>query len=275
MTRYYKLVAMNKWLYLLVTVLIMLGLITSACSKITDKTIEQPMISEPPQDPIESFYGVGQELMDEMMQIALADPRIQALIAEEDHTITVEGHTIESKNYNLNVGVRLKEDTTQDEFQEWLHAGRQDSELITEYVGILYIGNSVNYHLTFDMDKEVVSDIVQEKKPAVGIPSITAEEKQRAVEIALADVTLWQILEGKDYEIAPDNRIGVWHSGSTKLGVAFEISFNKIYTIDADLPHYEKSVIHISGEVEGLMINVLLEENRVAQITPIPPAPSI
>jgi hypothetical protein len=218
----------------------------------------------------ESFYGVGPELKAELEQIVLADPRVQELLQGKDYSFTVDGHTIESQDFNLAVGVRLKDETTPEEFREWVHGGRQDSSLIEEYVGVLNIGYNDKYYFTINREEGQLVEILYEEGQG-GIPEVTAEEKQRAVEIALADATVQQLLAGKEYEIAPDGKIGVWHTGDIKLGVAFEIDFARTYSIDMDLPRYQGASHHVSGEVEGVIIDVLLEENRVATIIPKSP----
>jgi hypothetical protein len=231
--------------------------------------------TEPAPEPVafEPFYGVGPELTAKLEQICLADYKVQELIKDREHTFVINGHTVEDKDYNLAVGVRLKDDITSEEFQEWMDGGRQDSSLIAEYVGVLNIGNNEKYHVVIDVEKEEIKELIREEKSGTGIPEATAEDKQRALDIAFADTTVQQILEGKEYEIAPEGRIGVWHTGSTKLGVAFEIKFDNVYTIEGELPQYQDDTYHFAGEAEGLMISVLLEENRVAQIIPMSPMP--
>ncbi len=169
--------------------------------------------------------------------------------------------------------MRLKDGVSSEEFRKWMESGRQDSSLIGEYVGVLNIGYN-KYHIVIDAEKEEIKGLVREEKSGT-IPEATVEDKKRGVTIALADATVQQILKDKDYQIAPEGGIGVWHSGATKLGVAFEIVFDKPYTIDGTLPRYQESTYHFSGEVTELMIGVLLEENRVANIIPLsfPPPP--
>jgi hypothetical protein len=238
-----------------------------AADELLDDGVEKP---PDPSTAFEGFYSVCPELEAELEQIVLADPEVQALLEGKDYSFTVDGHTIEGQDYNLAVGVRLKDEVTSEEFMDWMSGGRQDSSLIKEYVGILNIGYNDKYYFTIDREAGLVVEMQYEAGHGV-IPEVTGEEKQLAVEIAMADATVQQLLAGKEYVIAPEDRIGVWHSGSTKLGVAFEIEFAQIYFIDMDLPRYPGEPVHVSGEVEGVIINVLLEENRVAEITPIAP----
>ncbi|MGD9115760.1 MAG: hypothetical protein PVJ61_01055 [Dehalococcoidia bacterium] len=248
--------------------LLTLGIMLPGCS--AEEAAEAP---PNPSSPSGDFYGVCPELEAELEQIVLADPKVQALLEGKDYSFTVDGHTVENQDFNLAVGVRLKDEMTPGEFSAWLDGGRQDSSLIEEYLGVLNIGYGDKYYLTIDREENLVAEMTYEAGQA-GIPEATPEDKERAVAIALADPTVQQLLAGKEYEIAPDDKIGVWHSGSTKLGMAFEIEFAEIYVIDMELPRYQSEPQHVSGEVEGVLISVLLEENRVAKITPIAPMPA-
>jgi hypothetical protein len=242
------------------------GFVMSGCE--TDPGIDDG-VEEPP-DPstaFEGFYGVCPELEAELEQIVLTDPEVQSLLEGKDYSFTVDGHNIEGQDYDLSVGVRLNDDVTPEEFNAWMDGGRQDWSLIKEYVGILNIGYNDKYYLTIDREEGLVVEMQYEGGEG-RIPEVTAEEKQRAVEIALDDSTVQQLLAGKKYEIAPDDSIGVWHTGNIKLGVAFEIEFDKPYFIEMDLPRYQSAPFHVSDEVQGLIISVLLEENRVASILP-------
>jgi hypothetical protein len=233
------------------------------------------LTSVPPYDEIiplpgvlEPFYGVSPELTATLEQICLADPRIQELVKNREYSFVVDGRTIENKDYNLAVGVRLKEDITSEQLQEWLKGGRQDSELIIEYVGSLDIGYSASYDIVIDKENGAIAELTQREKIGSGIPELTPAEKQRAVEIAFADSTFRQILEGKEYEIAPEG-IGVWHDGETKLGAVFEVWFSRSYQIEAKLPRHGSDPYLYSGEITRLMIGVLLDDNRVANIIPL------
>ncbi len=217
------------------------------------------------------FYGVSPELRAELEQIASSDSTVQDLIQGKESSFVVNGQAIHDKDYSLAVGVYLQDDITKEEFREWIKGGRQDSSLIKEYVGILNIGYNDQYQIVIDKEKATITSISQKETVRPDIPEVTTLEKQHAVEIALADTTVQQLLKGKNYQIAPDGKIGVWHEGDTKLGVAFQIDFDKPYAIDLTLPKYNSEACHIVGEVEGVIIDVLLEENRVAMIIPQSP----
>jgi hypothetical protein len=255
---------------------ILLLLILFSCSSCVPAVVENnqtPVITKnAPTIPIvEGFYAAGPALKAKLEKIALADAGIQTLIQNKDFTLTAGGQEIENKDYNIAVGVRLKDGLTSEQFNAWLDNGREDTSLVKEYVGVLNIGYNAGYDIVFDMEKETVSALVEQGKSSVTIPEATAEDKQKALDIAMADATLQQILEGKSYRIAPEGNIGVWHTGDVKLGVAFEITFNTVYHIEADLPRYEAGLSHFSGDVVRLNVSVLLGENRVATIFPMSP----
>jgi hypothetical protein len=229
--------------------------------------------SIPPPEAVEAFYGVSPELTARLEQICLADPRIRELLKDREYSFIVDGHTIENKDYNFALGVRLKDDITSEQFREWMHGGRQDSSIIREYVGVLNIGYNEKYHIVIDVDKKELSELIHEEKSGTGIPELTMEDKQHAIEIALADTTVQKILAGKQYELAPEGRIGIWHKGDKKLGVIFEVHFDKPYFISYEVDLDGKAPPYLfSGEVKVITVNVLLEENRVTRIIPHTPA---
>jgi hypothetical protein len=239
-----------------------------------ETTAVSPETAEPPplSGAYEPFYSVSPELTERLERICLADPAVQVLIEGREYSFTVDGHTVAGKDYNLAMGVRLKDDIGNERFQEWMEGGRQDSDIIREYVGVLNIGYNTEYHLTIDIGSETVSELIEEISSGPGIPELTAEERQRAVTIAMADTTLRQVLAGKEYRLAPEG-IGIWHEGETKLGAVFNIQFEETYLLEAELPEYPSGTYHYSGEAGVLMVSVLLEEEMVASVIVLPSPP--
>jgi len=264
----------KQLLILSILVCMILTLLMPGCGQPpTEPTPPTPIVTPTAPQTLQPFYGVNPALESKLERIVLADAGVQQLIEDKDQTFTVQGQTITDKDYHLAVGVRLRENITKEQFREWQSGGRNQSDLIAEYVGVLNVGYNAKFDVIIDPVKEEVSEIVPQAKPGPGIPDITAEEKQRAVEIALNDPTVQQILEGKNYEIAPEGRIGVWHSGQTKLGVSFEIRFDKAYTVDiGGVPSYKMNPYHLKGEIKGLIISVHLAEGQVASIKSIGPS---
>ena len=134
--------------------------------------------------------------------------------------------------------------------------------------------------------KTAVSDNRTAPKPEkLVLPKLTEAEKQRAIEIALSDPRVQELLEGKKYEIVDT---GLWHAtaehGLKKLGAALKISFDKVYWIEYDWPYlefdekmtsFEEKTVHRSRMVKEIAICVHLESGRIASMHPAPlPPPS-
>jgi hypothetical protein len=254
----------KQWILLSVIVII-LGALIFGVTATTANT-------EPEQVVLDPFYGVAPELEAELKQIAVSDSRVKDLISEKEYNLTVDGHTIIDTDYSLSVGVYLQDDITPDQFVAWVKDGRHDSIIIKEYTGVLYIGYNCMYRFWLDKTNGTIKEFsrVVNKRPL--IPEVTAQEKNRALEIALADATVRQLLEGKKYQIAPSGKIGVWHEGETILGVSFQIDFDKSYFVSTLLPKYQAESAWMTGEIDGVIIDILLNEGRVANIIPKSPA---
>ena len=248
----------NWWI--LATVLVLTLAITLGATTILANN-DVPVAQEP-------FYGVSPTLTAKLEQIARADSRISSLIAENTYDLSLGTYEIKSNNYNLAVGVRLKKDITPEEFSTWLKDGREDSNIIRQYVGVLNIGYNDRYEFQIDVAKNSIVSFVSEKGYR-NIPEITTAERLQALEIALRDSTVQKLIDGKNVQVAPENKIGVWHSGDMKLGIVLEIDFDKSYTIDCELPRYQSAPLVFSGEADGIIINVDLTNNEVASIAPV------
>ena len=134
--------------------------------------------------------------------------------------------------------------------------------------------------------KTAVSDNRTAPKPEkLVLPKLTEAEKQRAIEIALSDPRVQELLEGRKYEVAPEGpvgpRIGLWHAsaehGLKKLGVVLDIRLDKVYLIEYDwlrsqfneqMTEFEERTIHGSQMVRTISVYVHLESGRVAKIHP-------
>lgn len=252
----------NRW-WLFSGLIVLIAILAFSVPAFASGTANDIIAAEP-------FYGVSGELTGKLEGIALANTEIQSLINGSIYVLSANGQSIIDNNYILSVGVRIKDDITEAQFSKWVNEGRQDSDLVTEYVGVLNIGYNDRYLISFDKEKEVVSEIVAQKGYRT-IPEVTQEEEQRALDIAFRDQTVSQLLTGKEFRIAPDNKIGVWHEGAKKLGISFQVEFTNSYTIDSKLPNYNSADTIISGDVDAVIIDILLDENRVATIIPRSP----
>lgn len=124
-----------------------------------------------------------------------------------------------------------------------------------------------------DVDPEYVGG------PKPEIPVLTESEEARAVEIALSDPRVQELIEGKEYEIGA---IGVWHTDELeKIGAGLHIWFDKPYWIEYNWPlieyneekysspYYREGTFHYALPVQTLGISLNLEEGRVVAIRPM------
>ena len=124
-----------------------------------------------------------------------------------------------------------------------------------------------------DVDPEYVGD------DEIVIPRLTSAERARAVEIALADSRVKELLEGKKYAV---EEVGVWHTADLeKLGASVYIRLEREYQIEYDWPVIkwdEESPTSPLGRevrdraalpVQGLDVLVYLAEERVVAIMPM------
>ena len=118
------------------------------------------------------------------------------------------------------------------------------------------------------------------------LPQLTEAEKVEALEIALSDSRLQELIAGKSYELA---FVGIWTFTAPdkqvmKIGAVVGIEFDKPYWIEYDYPDrdwkdletlstYEEITVHRSEMVSALGIEVDLRDGKVARITPIPKRP--
>jgi len=122
-------------------------------------------------------------------------------------------------------------------------------------------------------------------EPQVEIPTLTAEEEAMAREMALNDSRVQEMLAGKGFEVAPEGRIGVWHTsdGLKKIGAVLEIRFDKAcwfscdrlreIELDEENVDYSSFLDSICSNgglwIEGVQVLVSFEKGRVVRIVPL------
>jgi len=132
---------------------------------------------------------------------------------------------------------------------------------------------------------EPPSSGLEQSMPGPEIPQLTESEAARAKEIAVADVRVQELIQGKGWVFG---RIGVWHTtweqGLKKIGAVLEIYFGEPCQIEYDWPvavcddenkynygwpPYREITIHEAFEVRSLTISVDLTSGEVAMIMPM------
>lgn len=235
-------------------------------------------------DPVlKPFFAVSEELESELEQIVMADTEIQDLVKDVGYRFEVDNHVVMDKGYNLAVGAWLKKDVDSKQLKDWIDGGSQDETLIDKFAGCLTLGYNEAYTMSIDKAKGCVENLSVMNIRAAEIPELSRQERDVALEIAFSDSNLTELLKGKEYEIAPNGRIGVWHSAPTeekgmeKMGAAFQVRFTQPYQIDYDLPaiiadeglqYYQETTQRYSGEVKSLTVLVDLGKGEVVSIGP-------
>lgn len=119
----------------------------------------------------------------------------------------------------------------------------------------------------------------------VGIPRLTEEQKAVALDLALKDATVQELLRDAVYEVGPGGRFGPWYTEKdhTLIGAVLEIWFDTPRTVEADwtsiidydearyqFPHYRQGTYHEAVVAQGLRISVDLSGGMIASLTPKP-----
>lgn len=222
-----------------------------------------PISTEHDPDADRGFYSVDEETEAELIRIALNNPTIQEIVKDLEFRLHFGEQAVVKKHYQLTVGAILKKGVG-------LPLGGISPDDIEKFVGFLHIGYGGQYFLTFDQIPSVLTKIVFVRPSSSTIPELTGEDMQAALDIAWADPLLQKLLEGKIYEVAPNNEIGVWHEVTELLGIAFSIDFDKSYAIKATLPIFGGEPHTFDGEGKSLNISVNLKEGILATIIVLP-----
>jgi hypothetical protein len=111
------------------------------------------------------------------------------------------------------------------------------------------------------------------------IPWLTEDQKAKAIEIAMSDARVQELIKDRPYEMGEE--VGLVHEGEVQLGATVTIKFNEIYEIVYDWPYayptgshngqptYFTGTIHATREVTRLVIWVNLADEVVLSIQPL------
>lgn len=232
------------------------------------------------QNILEVFNRVP--LDDETMvkQIVLADEYIQELIEDKEYDFNVYGHQITGQDWHLALGVTLKEGT---DVNEWLKQGKSDKSVIEEYVGVLNIGYNDGYKMSIDVKNEKIDKLTYFPRKVNPIQELTLSEKKNIVEIVLNDPRIKELLQDKDYTLAPEG-VNIWvGEGKRTIGGTICIWLDCAYEIEYDwpypdfdtekytaFPNYAEKSINRILDVKALFVMVDLGKQKVVGISERP-----
>jgi hypothetical protein len=178
-----------------------------------------------------------------LTEIVLSDARVQELIKDKSYDFEVGGIRVQGSDWHLATGVLLKEGLTSEQRRDFMQQslqGQINRDTVESFRGQLSIGSGGGgvifpffldiYDIVIDYDGSRVESVSQFSKAQV--PQLTLSERKQAVETALNDVRLQEILKDKIYRFAPTGVYVVPDKDFNKVGAAFEIWLDKTYSID-------------------------------------------
>lgn len=201
----------------------------------------QPAITPFPEPP--QILRLGVEEDRKLRGIVLADSKIRELIKDKSYDFTVSGQQVKGEDWNLSVGVILKDGLTNEQRQKFIQgslAGQTEHSLVAKYMGILVVGDMVLplpgyvdvYDVLINYQQTKVESITLEPRSDKQIPQLTLDERKQAVTLALNDTRLQGILKDKSYQVAPTGVHVALDNNLNKEGAAFEIWLDGKYSID-------------------------------------------
>jgi hypothetical protein len=209
-------------------------------------------------------------------QIVFSDTNVNELTKDNEYSFTVDGHQISGQDWNLALGVKLKDGT---DVNEWLRQGKSDKSVIEEYVGVLNIGHNDGYMMSIDVENERIDKFTYFSRKAISFQELTLNEKKNIVEIALGDPRIQELLQDKEFTIAPEG-VHIWiGEGNKTIGGTICIWFDRSYEIEFDwpypafdaekypeFPNYGVESVNRTLDVKALFIMVDLGKQEVTGI---------
>ena len=207
----------------------------------------------PPSD-YEEGLKLTQEEQEKAKGLAFSDPRVQAIAEGKEYAIRItKANGIprpSDEPPDDDIEVRLVFATTY--MIEDVQAGALD--------------------IFVDLNERKVTYLFP-LRPS-GMPELTESVREKAVDIALSDADVQNLLEGKEYEIT---RIGPCQGGPVgRLGANMDITFDKAYPFKGDFPSFPEKTDYLDAQITRLEVFVNLKEGKVVQIFPmiVPQAPN-
>jgi len=197
---------------------------------------------------------LSQEEQAKAKEIAFSDPRVQEIAAGKEYSVRIT---------RANGVVRVKGEVPEDEAEVRLVFATtymiEDVQASALDIFVDFHEGKVTYLFPLSLS---------------GMPELTDSVKEKAVEIALSDPNVQELLEGKKYEIT---RIGPSQGGPIgRLGANMDITFDKAYPFKGDFPSFPEKTDYLDAQITRLEVFVNLKEGRVVQIFPmiVPQAPN-
>ncbi len=197
---------------------------------------------------------LSQEEQAKAKEIAFSNPRVQEIAAGKEYSVRIT---------RANGVVRVKGEVPEDEAEVRL-------VFATTYMIEDVQASALDIFVDFDEGKVTY---LFPLSPS-GMPELTDSVKEKAMEIALSDPDVQELLEGKKYEIT---RIGPSQGGPVgRLGANMDITFDKAYPFKGDFPSFPEKTDYLDAQITRLEVFVNLKEGRVVQIFPmiVPQAPN-
>jgi hypothetical protein len=99
-----------------------------------------------------------------------------------------------------------------------------------------------------------------------GMPGLTESVREKAVHIAMVDINVQKLLEGKEYRVT---RTGGCEGGPVgRLGANMDITFDRAYLFQGDFPYFPDEKKYLDMSIEGIEVFVNLQNGTVVQIWP-------
>ncbi len=205
------------------------------------------------------------------LDIVLSDPRVQELLEGRGYAVDRIGSQSFSDPPDA-VKVDIRFDTVHEIEYDWPWPPGEERHL-KERVRVITIELSLEEGKVMGISPWKQPWITAGLPPGPSkIPKLTEEEKEEAIQIALKDEHVQELLQGKNYTV---RTVGVWHEGEEKLGAAVVIGFDQVYFIDYNWPRWDcqneqRVYLHRAVHVEEIVATVDFRSGEVIEVTDSP-----
>ena len=211
-----------------------------------DTSIETTTV---PPSGYEEGLKLTQEEQDKAKEIAFSDPRVQAIAEGKEYAIRIT---------KANGVVRAADEPPDDDIEV---------RLVFAKTYMIEDVEASALDIFVDLDEEKITYLFP--LSTSGMPGLTESVREKAVDIALSDADVQELLEEKEYTI---EYIGPCMGGDVgRLGATMNITFDKGYKFEGDFPYFPGKTEYLKAQITILEVFVNLKEERVVQIFPLGP----